>query len=202
MKTPRVFIFLTIAGSLLSATHVADAGLITNGSFEIGPLGPYPPPVAAFGFQAAGSDALAGWTIGGNGVDLIGTAWQASDGNYSLDMSGNDAGSISQILNTIAGQTYEILFDLAGNPYDGSPVRTLEVSAAAAVQDYTFNITGHTPTSMGWQTESFTFTATGAETTLTFASLDHSPFGPALDNVRAVPEPSSFVLSSLLIATF
>jgi choice-of-anchor C domain-containing protein len=156
-------------------------------------------PGRAFVTLYSGDTSITGWTVGGNSIDYIGGYWQASDGARSLDMSGFNAGSVSQTLTTTPGTTYQVLFDLAGNPDGGPTVKTLEVSAAGSVQDYTFDTTGHTRSSMGWVTDSFLFTATGATTTLTFTSLDATPYGPALDNVRAdiVPEPASLTLLGL-----
>jgi hypothetical protein len=47
---------------------------------------------------------------------------------------------------------------------------------------------------MGWTEYTYNFVATGASTTLSFASLDNSPYGPALDgvSVAAVPEPAAW----------
>jgi choice-of-anchor C domain-containing protein len=197
MNTKRVLILLAVTGSFLFATRAGHASLITNGSFENGPIFP-----SSFADLGPGSSGIAGWTIGGDSVDLVGAAWQASNGNFSLDLSGNSAGSVSQVLTTTAGQSYTILFDLAANPSIPNSIKTVEVSAAATVQDYTFDAANHTPTSMGWTTESFVFTATGTSTTLTFTSLVDTPWGPALDNVRSVPEPSAFAVSLTLFGIF
>ena len=56
---------------------------------------------------------------------------------------------------------------------------------------------------MNWQSYSYTFTAFAPTSTLTFASAEYNPYGPALDNVSiaggAVPEPASW---ALMIAGF
>jgi hypothetical protein len=48
---------------------------------------------------------------------------------------------------------------------------------------------------MGWTTQTYSFTATGPSTTLSFTSLENSAYGPALDNVALadvtpVPAPA------------
>jgi hypothetical protein len=51
---------------------------------------------------------------------------------------------------------------------------------------------------MGWESHTFSFKATGANATLTFASDEDTAYGPALDNVSitsgAVPEPATWAL--------
>jgi choice-of-anchor C domain-containing protein len=176
----------------------ASADIVTNGSFETGPTVPNPP---GYTTLSGGSTAITGWTVTGDSVDYIGSYWQASNGSYSLDLSGNAPGGVSQVLSTTVGTSYTVQFDLAGNP-DGPPTtKTLTVSAGATASPYSFTVTpADTHTSMGWVTDTFVFTATSTMTTLAFTSTTAGFFGPALDNVRvnptatAVPEPSTIPL--------
>ena len=63
----------------------------------------------------------------------------------------------------------------------------LTVAATGATsQAFTFDraVTGNTISNMMWQAKKYSFTATSAATTLSFASgVASGPFGPALDNV-------------------
>jgi hypothetical protein len=81
---------------------------------------------------------------------------------------------------------------------DGSDQKTLQLSAGVGTNNYTFDISGHSLSSMGWVFEHFFFTADGGSDTLTFASLTTgdsgnssypNAFGPALDNVSISPSP-------------
>ena len=67
---------------------------------------------------------------------------------------------------------------------------------ASTAQDYAFDTTGATHNSMGWTPETYTFTASGASTVLTFTDLNNgSPYGAALDNVAiSVPEPATWAM--------
>ena len=183
----------------MRSERATPSNLVADGSFEDA--------TAASPFQTfnAGSQFDTHWTIDSGSIDLINGYWNAKEGSKSIDMSGNGPGSISQLLNTTAGQTYKVDFYMAGNPDDAPSVKTLNVSIAppnTGVNTYTFNTVPGvtTKTNMGWTEESFTFTAQTSSETLTFASGNQSAYGPALDNVSvtAIPEPAYYQASALL----
>src|SRR5688572_18224503 len=97
---------LLAGAALLLGAQSAYAVTITNGGFESG-TNP-----GAFTTVAAGGTNITGWTVGGNGVDYIGTYWTASEGGRSIDLSALNAGSVSQVLNGLTiGQEYTVTFD-------------------------------------------------------------------------------------------
>ena len=182
-----------LAATLLAASVVGpvSAATIANGDFEQTVVS------GDFDTLGVGSSGLTGWNIVSGSIDHIGTYWDASSGNQSLDMSGASAGAISQLLGgLIVGQLYEIFFDLAGNPDNVQGIKTLQVSvdpSTGSVVTYDFNTLGNTRSGgMDWQTEYFSFVATSTDALLTFASLTNTAYGPALDNVglAAVPLPA------------
>ncbi len=191
-----------LAASLAALPFVqsASAATIVNGDFEQGTV------TNPGGFDTLGdtfgllSTDLTGWSIGGS-IDHIGSYWQAANGsNQSLDMSGGDAGSISQTVSGLMiGQLYEIFFDLAGNPDGGPDPKTLEVSMTPSIgmaTSYDFFVGGAMPAThanMYWEHNIFSFVASSTSAVLKFASLTHTPYGPALDNVgiqTVVPVPA------------
>jgi len=92
----------------------------------------------------AGDISLDGWTVDSGSVDWIGTYWVAQDGSKSIDMSGTDAGAISQTFATTIGNTYTVSFYLSGNPAGPPTVKTLDVSATGGTVDhFTFDIGEH-----------------------------------------------------------
>ncbi len=191
-----VSLLAAVAASAALATG-AHAAAFINGGFEAG-IDP-----GVFTTLSAGdSSSITGWTVGGGGVDYIGTYWVPSEGSRSVDLSALSAGSLSQTFDTVANKTYKVTFDLAGNPAGGSAFKFMQVSAGMNSTVYAFDTTGHSLSSMGWFPEYFTFTATGASSTLTFASLENSPYGPAIDNVTvsSVPEPAAWALMLVGIA--
>src|SRR5271157_4185829 len=179
---------LTIAGLAFTITQSGTSGggggggtsaNLVNGSFE----------------QPGGNDILGatgttitGWTVvAGTNVDYIHTYFTCSDGVFCLDLDGTPgAGGIAQTFATTSGAAYTVTFDMAGNPGGGPSVKQMRVQAAGQSANFSFDITGHSATSMGWTTKTWTFTANSSSTTLEFDSLDgaSSLFGPALDNVR------------------
>ena len=190
MRLSKQF-FASAALALLATTGwAAGPNLITNGGFENSSFS------GSFTTFAAGSTALTGWTIGQDSVDLIKTYWQPAGGSYSLDLSGNADGTISQSFATVIGQKYVVSFDMAANPDDSSdPLKYMQVGLSQQGL-YTFSSAGHTHQNMGWATQSFTFVATTVSSKLHFASLQDSAYGIALDNisVTAVPEPETYAM--------
>lgn len=186
--------FLSLAAVLAFGATGARAASFSNGSFEVGT-----DPGAGFIPLSAGDADISDWTIGGAGVDYIGGYWEAAEGERSVDLSNLAAGWVEQTFDTTAGELYEVLFDLAGNPEGGPTIKSLMVTAGADSAGYSFDITGKTNASMGWETKVFSFTALGASSTLRFTSLDETPFGPAIDNVRVavVPEPASLAMAGI-----
>lgn len=198
----KLFATLVAFGVFASPASALAANLITNGSFEFGS------DPGSFSSLQAGDAAITGWTVGGAGIDYIGTYWQASDGVRSVDLSGSTikngsyAGSISQTIATVSGQVYRVTFDLAGNP-DGAPLTKVVLTSAVnggidQLYADTFTVVPgvNTRANMGWLPYSFLFTATGASTTINFQSAVNSAYGAALDNVAisAVPEPATWAM--------
>jgi choice-of-anchor C domain-containing protein len=178
------------AAALLVTSMSAGAATIVNGGFE----GAFS---STFQTLGTGSTAITGWTVSSGSVDWINTYWQPAAGSYSLDLSGDEAGSISQQLTGLSvGQRYRIKFAVAGNPDNAPTVKSLNVSAAVDNQTFTFDVTGNSRADMGWLYNSFDFVAGSTSTMLSFQSSTTTAFGPALDDVSisAVPLPASALL--------
>lgn len=153
---------------ILGLSTVSMATPFQNGSFEDGP-------------------DITGWTVVSGSIDLIGSYWDAFDGDRSIDLNGNEPGAINQVFDTESGALYQVFFDMAGNP-DDPGLKVLVASANSMASEYEFDSTGKTHTEMGWTEMSFIFQASSDSTTLEFASISpDSAYGPALDNVRVIP---------------
>src|SRR5262249_47643491 len=145
---------LTIAGFAMPSFA---ATAFMNGSFETGPLNP-----GNFVTLNTGDTSLTGWTVTHGSVDYINQYWPPAQGTYSLDMSGNEAGTISQTFTTVAGHSYTVTFAMAGNTDGGNVIKTLDVDTGGTPAAYTFDTTGHSRADMGWTTMTYPFTATGS----------------------------------------
>jgi choice-of-anchor C domain-containing protein len=158
----------------------AAFGQITNGSFEDGV------PIDN-GFVTV-SSGIDGWMVTSENVDYIGDYWQASDGLRSVDLNGSFVQSgVAQIINTTPAYTYQVTFDMSGNPDNGLGVKTMSVYGGGFTTTYTYEVTAlNSRTDMRWEPRTFTFTAQAVHTTLRFMSDMATPeaYGPVIDNVR------------------
>lgn len=200
----RCGLMIALSATAFLASGAARANLIADGNFT----------ADTANFYGVGSTLGSGaWTVtlgagsgvtnltGYSGIDLTSTTWQTPPGGgNSVDLDGYDPGGIAQTFATTVGQQYLVNFYLAGNPSSAgatNTLRNLAVSAAATTRDYTFNTASTSNTNMGFQSETFGFTATATSTTLSFTSLDPmgQASGPVIANVNVqVPEPASLAL--------
>jgi choice-of-anchor C domain-containing protein len=171
---------MSLAGSAFAFSGAS------NGSFEVGTFTTDP-----FDTLVPGSTALTGWTVESGSIDWIGSYWPASQGSRSIDLTGFDAGAISQTLTTTIGNTYVVTFDLSGNPAGPPAIKTLTVGATGApTTGYEFDTAtaGNTLSDMMWVSKTYTFLATSTSSVLTFASTTDGFWGPALDNVTVTED--------------
>lgn len=190
MNIKKILIGVSASAILLASTAIPVFAVGSNGSFETGTL--IDPSFTTL--TAVDGASITDWTVDSGSIDYIGTYWTASLGVRSLDLNGLAKGSISQTLTTVVGATYNVTFDLSGNP-DSRPaedplfspsIKDLRVSATGAIsQDFNFDtsVELNDKSNMKWKSEAYSFVATGTSTTLTFASQIPGAFGPALDNV-------------------
>jgi len=180
-KLGIISVLSTTLPLLLFTANSASANLIQNGSFETGS-----DPGDWVITIDPGSTTINNWTVTSGTIDYIGSLWQASEGQRSIDLNGNNAGAIAQTFNTTIGQSYLVTFDLAGNTAQDT-IKTMRVEADGQSTNFSFDVTGKTVSNMGWTPQSWQFTANNTQTTLEFTSLTPNASGPALDNVAVVP---------------
>ena len=193
---------LTALALIFGVASVGQAATIANGSFEDGTA-----PGVFTTLNSVDSTSITGWTVGSGSIDYIGSYWQASDGNRSLDLTGVAKGSIfTTITDLIVGTAYKIYFDLSGNPDGPPPGKQLKVALANPLTtenyQYNTNTAGNSHADMKWVTYVLEFVATSTSSVLTFSAGNGGGngaaccYGPALDNVRiaAVPLPAGGVL--------
>jgi choice-of-anchor C domain-containing protein len=163
----------------------AQANLITNGDFEAaaGAVAP-----GSYTIVAAGATTIPGWTVTGTTVDLINGAFGAPSG-VAIDLHGTPGpGKIEQSFAVVAGTTYNLSFDLAGN---GAGPHTLSFNFGSLSESITYTFT-----SVQNITRSF-YAATTGSAMLSFTPTGGDLYGgPVVDNVNvsAVPLPGSVAL--------
>jgi choice-of-anchor C domain-containing protein len=178
-RTGIGIVFGLVAALVLAPATMAAA--FTDGSFE---NGTYVDGGSGFQQLDAPNTSIDGWTVADGSVDWIETYWAAGEGTKSIDMSGAEAGTLSQTFDTTIGNTYTVSFLLAGNPAGPPALKTLDVSATGGtLAHYTFDVTGTDVTTMGWTLETYSFLATSPSSTLNFISTTDGVFGPAIDAV-------------------
>jgi hypothetical protein len=180
----------------------AHANLVLDGDFTTPSGGGFTtyyfaPPAGQLG------PVMGPWTVTQGSVDLIGNYWQSPSVNGgSVDLDGFlQVGGITQTFTAPKG-IYTLKFDLAGNPDNGDPLKTLKVDIASTTAQYQFTVTNQTHGNMGYLPEAIPGLLLVGPVTLTFTSLDApgSAFGPvigAVDVSSSVPEPSTWAMMIL-----
>jgi len=197
MKSSTALRALVLTFSL-GLSGLAQANLLTSGSFELGNF-------TSQGFDTqtftAGATTLTGWTTIGNFVSWIGKTnpyqLSAQDGDFFLDLTGFHTGSpfggVSQTVTTTPGQQYDLSFYLGSYTarWGGPPV---SIMASVAGTSQTFTDNTHSSQST-WTLEHMLFKATGSTTVITLTGTAGVEY-IGLDNVSltAVPEPSVWEL--------
>jgi choice-of-anchor C domain-containing protein len=200
MNINKILVGAAAGVLILGGTATAVFAVGSNGSFETGTN-----PGPSFTTLYFGDNSIDGWTVDSGSVDYIGPLWEASEGVRSIDLNGFTAGSISQVLTTVSGATYNVTFDLSGNPgsrsqgdpYWSPSIKEVLVGATgASSQSFYYDtdaMDNSYPSPMYWVGYTYSFVATSTSTTLTFASQILGAFGPALDNVvigEILPTPT------------
>jgi len=163
----------------------ASVNLIANGGFESNSCGSdtwctyYGPSVFA-----------PSWTVDFGSIDVQHSCtcqWAAYEGTFTVDLSGNGEGAIYQDVATNVGDSYTLSWEQAGNLWCDPPVKYMHVQVTGSdTQYYSFDTTGYTPTNMGWESESFSFTATSGVTRVEFVSDIYSSCGVVIDTVSLI----------------
>ncbi|WP_380872054.1 hypothetical protein ACFB49_30000 [Sphingomonas sp. DBB INV C78] len=191
----RKFLLGLAAATLMSGA--ANAALLVNGSFE---LGNPQPGSGGFSTHGAGDTSITGWTVHSGSVDWINNYWDAYDGTHSIDLAGNEPGSIEQTFATVAGQVYTVTYFLSGNPDGGDIAKqglVAAINGSVIASDTILGIKAPARDDMQYLENMFQFTATGTSTTLRFSSNSgEGAYGPVLDmvSISPVPEPATWAM--------
>ncbi len=194
----------TLVAALLTSFSAAHAASLINGSFETASAGNTAPSTTQTTSLGVGSTAIDGWAVIGDDIAWIGGAQfnlTASQGDKFLDLTnyqnGAPFGGVEQVVNTMAGTTYTLSFDLGSS---STYVLPSAVSASVLVVDVgtkTQTFTSTAPGNNNWQTYSMSFTAANPTTTIRLLGTTGTDY-IGLDNVTlavtAVPEPGAWAM--------
>ena len=172
-------VLVAIIGGLFNVVLAQQHPLITNRSFESGA-----DPGGAT-VLAPGSKGIDGWTVVDADVSYVGRKWQHAEGARSVALL--CGGGITQTIETEPDQTYEVRFNMAGDPDAAPSLKTVIVSLGAETRIFTFDTAGRKGTDMGWASRTHVFKASAKSSTLAFRSPKAQCSVPALDNVRVDP---------------
>lgn len=165
---------------VMGAGPQAPVNLIQNGSFEQLDTG------TSWNFVGdalVGMSTPTGWTSSaGSQTNILrsGAGNYASDGQNSLELDAEmGVDSISQSVQTVAGQVYDLRFDTRLGPNTAASSADMEIVWNGAV------IGTIRPDSQAFETMSFQVVGTGGSDTLTFRELagQNNQMGAVIDNV-------------------
>lgn len=148
-----------------------------------------------------------GVTVNAGNIDVVGAftaggfGWQANTGTQSLDLVGTTPGGIQLVFATVAGQQYDVSFFYSRNP-NGSPnTSNFAVGVNGDATPLVVEVGGApTRNAMNWQQGTYSFTATGASSSVNFLALNGATQGGAtLDSISiaAVPEASEVAMMAM-----
>src|SRR5207253_1094086 len=170
--------------------------LLVNGSFEdpdasISPIGWLTYGPAGIPGRPPAGASIPGWKITEGTVDVTSWYWKAAVGRQSLDLVGDNPGTIEQSFATDVGREYIISGVIAHNPanfYFAEGRGNVFVDRVFLIQllhqDPTVTVS-----EMHWTPFSVRFRATAPMTTLTISDATGSPFpgGLVLDGLAVSP---------------
>jgi len=238
----RLALRASIMALVLSSSAWASTELLQNGSFGLAGDPPSGSSGVVYLSAAATPSSLGGWTITSGTVDWVpGSYWDAPNGSgQSLDLIGtpgktavasaemqpalvastSQLGQIVQEVSLVAGNTYQLAFDMSVNPLTG-PLREYGTIKRMLVEAVSIDGEGETvlssreydlargtrhPENMQWladtqvdpQHRAFTFTATG-DTIIRLTALMplNAPAGASPSNIYCGPAIANISLTQL-----
>jgi len=170
---------------------VANANLITNGSFEA-------PDIPGGSFSIFG--AIPGWTtVGGPGIEIQDhVAGSPYDGDQHVELDSTANSAMEQMVPTTIGQAYRLSFAYSPRPGVGGGSNPIGVSFGGTLLD-TITADGIGLPDTQWSIFSYDITAGNISSQVLFEALGTSDsLGGYLDDVRlverSVPEPATLLL--------
>lgn len=154
-------------------------------------------------------EGLNGW-LASDVTNPSGTQWTELDSDWggpASNQSGEAGGvAISQVIETVPGETYTVSFDFSPRPGTGASQNKVEVLANGVVIGSASASDPVSPTLTAWTRHSFSFDADSYETTIALrdAGTPNDSLGTFVDNVSAMceePEPTATLVATKIVCT-
>ena len=192
MKTPFSAAVMAVLLAAAAPAHATlSSELIVNGSFESSvTLG------NGNWTTVTTTTPASAWIPGAYGYEVRnGVAGTAKDGSYFVELDTRTNSSISQIVQTTLGQTYNLSFWYAPRAGVSEESNQISVLWNGGVID---TVSGNGFKSSGWTEMKYELTGMGSVGTLTFSAAGTpDSYGGSLDKVSmtaAVPEPETYAM--------
>ncbi|MEC8320951.1 MAG: right-handed parallel beta-helix repeat-containing protein, partial [Planctomycetota bacterium] len=142
--------------------------------------------------DGTGTNPIPGWTVTRESVARFRIdasdvhcpeTWRAPDGQYSIDLDGENPGAIATTIETIPGESYELTFKLTGNCDPNQVERRVAVTVGTETREFVHRCEFDGDES--WSIRRWIFDPTDHNTTIVFASLSPggSRNGAVIDDV-------------------
>jgi len=174
----------TGAGPALAQTTTNPSNLIRNSCF----VDPSVVKGSRYANVPAGSTAIPSWSVGRNGVQVIGTYWEPSPGcpwSLFLGNTTNSAGTVSQAVSTTPGSMYLLHWYMGAWP--NQKLQAMHVVwDGVVVAKQALQCPGTLPC---WTPDQVYVTATSTSSIVEFADVQNPSGGAALGTVSLTAAP-------------
>lgn len=183
-----------VSANIIDTTYGAGAGSFELGAFVDGGGIPLAAGPGYMGLVPGDNTTIVGWTVGGpgDGVDWLSKPlFNAADGVHSVDLQHLDASSLSTVIPTVPGTTYQLTFQAA--TFVNCTADGLVSAGSLMNQPFSAPISNQLAT-QAFAPFEFSFVATSASTTITFKCVAPSAapihYGPVIDAVSVTQLPT------------
>lgn len=136
------------------------------------------------------AEAIRPWFVSSvaKNFELDGSVWKAYNGNWSMDLNSDRAITISQNVNLLPGNVYQLQFQMNENYCNGNlPVKTGVVGVTgSATKKFSHSHGVNKEFGHNWKQVKYRFTATDFNSTVSIGSNSPGSCGPVVDEITLI----------------